>query len=126
MEYSCSCSLCRARPISHHGNEQVGDAGRAHVAQCGELVTIDTIEQQDAAAEHLALVHRLERPCCGDMLGMHHHFQIARLELFHAAIEDDPTMVDEHEIGKDVLHLFHLMCRHDDGAAAIEVVVEQR
>ncbi len=71
-------------------------------------------------------MHRLERPRRGDLLGIHHHFQIARLEFFHAAIEDDAAAVDEHEIGEDVLDLFHLMGRHDDGAAAIEVVVQQR
>ena len=77
--------LAAAPLIAQHGNEQVGDARRAHVAKRGELLAIDAIEQQDAAAEHLALVNRLERPCCGDLLGMHHHFQIARLEFFHAA-----------------------------------------
>jgi hypothetical protein len=45
--------------IPHHGNEQVGDAGRAHVAKCGDVLTIDAIEQQDAATEQLALVNRL-------------------------------------------------------------------
>src|SRR5438105_12469074 len=125
MEYSCSCSLCRAGLNAHHGNEQVGDTGRAHFAKCRELVTIDTIEQQNAAAEHLALVYRLERTCRGDMLGMHHHFRIARLEFFHAAIKDDAAAVDEHHIGEDVLDLFDLMGRHDDGAGAIEVVVQQ-
>src|SRR3989442_15359521 len=115
MEYSCSCSLCRAGLNAHHGNEQVGDTGRAHFAKCGELVTIDTIEQQNAAAEHLALVNRLERPCRGNMLRMHHHFQIARLEFFHGAIEHDAATVDEHDIGEDVLDLLDLMCGHDDG-----------
>ena len=56
---------------------------------------------------------------------MHRHFHVARLDLFHAAIEHDPTAVDEHEIGEDVLDLFHLVGGHDDGAAAIEVVVQQ-
>ena len=40
--------------------------------------------------------------------------------------EYDAAAVDEHEIGEDVLDLFDLMCGHDDGAAAIEVVVQQR
>ena len=84
-----------------------------------------TIEQQDAAAEHLALVDRLERPCRRDLLGMHHHFHVARLQFFHAAIEYDAAAIDEHHIGEDVLDLFHLMRRHHDGAVAIEVVVEQ-
>src|SRR6266849_2513902 len=122
MEYSSSPSLDRAALIAEHGNKQVGDARRAHVAKGGELLALDTIEQQDAAPEHLALVHRLQRPCCGDLLGIHHHFQIARLEFFHAAIEYDAAAVDEHDIGEDVLDLFHLMCGHHDSAAAVEVV----
>ena len=115
--------------ISQHGNEQVGDAGRAHLAKCGNLLALDMIdlqiEQQDAATEHLALVNRLEPPCCCDTLGMHRHLQIARLEFFHAAIEYDAPAVDEHEIGEDVLDVFHLMGGHHDGAVAIEVVVQQ-
>src|SRR6267142_1167678 len=126
MEYSSSSSLGRAALIAEHGNKQVGDAWRSHVAKRGELLAFDTIEQQDAPAEHLALVNRFQRPCCGDLLGIHHHFQIARLEFLHAAIEYDAAAVDEHDIGEDVLDLFHLMCGHDDGAAAIEVVVQQR
>ena len=35
-------------------------------------------------------------------------------------------MVDEHEIGNDVLDLLHLVRRHDDGAGPIEVVVQER
>ena len=56
---------------------------------------------------------------------MHHHFQIARLEFFHAAAEYDAAAIDEHDIRENVMDLFHLMCRHDNGAAAIEVVVQQ-
>src|SRR5260370_3550479 len=83
------------------------------------------IEEQDAATEHLALVNRLECACCGDLLGIHPHFQIARLKLFHAAIEYDAAAVDEHEIGQDVLDLFHLMRGYDYGAISIEVAVQQ-
>ncbi len=61
------------------------------------------IEQQDAAAEHLALVNRPERAGCGDLVGVHSHFQIARLEFLHAAIQNDAAAVDEHQIGEDVL-----------------------
>src|SRR6266702_953841 len=126
MEYSSSPSLGRAALIAEYGNKQVGDARRSHVAKRGELLAVDAIEQQDAAPEHLALVNRLERPRCGDLLRIHHHFQITRLEFLHAAIEYDAAAVDEHDIGQDVLDLFNLMCGHDDGAAAIEVVVQQR
>src|SRR6266436_10155689 len=54
MEYSSSPSLGRAALIAEHRNKQVGDARRAHVAKRGELLAFDTIEQQDAAPEHLA------------------------------------------------------------------------
>src|SRR6266704_4997777 len=90
------------------------------------ILLFDRVEQQDAAPEHLAFVNRLQRPCGGDLLGIPHHFQIARLEFFHAAIEHDAAAVNEHDIGQDVLNLFHLMGGHHDGAASIEVVIQQR
>src|SRR4029077_6212910 len=125
MEYSFSRSLRLAGLIAHHGNEQIGDAGRTHFAQIGELFAIYTFEEQDTAPEHLALVHWTERPRCSDLRGIHRHFRIARLEFFHAAVEHDPATVDEHHIGEDVLYFFHLMGGHDDRALAIEVVVQQ-
>src|SRR5580693_9701699 len=126
MKYSSSPSLGRATLIAEHGNKQVGDARCSHVTKRGKLLAFDTIEQQDAAPEHLAFVNRLQRPCCGDLLGIYHHFQIARLEFFHAAIEYDAAAVNEHDIGQHVLNLFDLMGGHHDGTTAIEVVIEQR
>src|SRR3979490_73874 len=126
MEYSSSPSLSRGALIAEHGNKQVGDARRSHFAKRVELLAFDTIEQQDAAPKHLAFVNRLQRPCGGDLLGVYHHFQIARLEFFHAAIEYDAAAVNEHDIGQDILNLFHLMGGHHDGAASIEVVIQQR
>src|SRR6266436_1128941 len=126
MGYSSSPSLGRAALIAEHGNEQVGDAGLAHVAKRGELLAFDTIEQQDAAPEHLAFVNRPERPCCAELFGMHHQFRIAQFEFFHVAIEYDATAIDEDGIGQDVLNLFNLRCGHHDCAATSEVVVQQR
>src|SRR6516165_1190925 len=127
--YSSSRSLYVAHLIAHNGNEQVGDAGRAHVAQVGELfghlLTIHSIEQQDAAAEHLALVYRPQRPCCGEPLGIHRNFQVARFQFFHAATEYNFSAIYEHHISENVLDFFHLMGGHDDRAVAIEVVVQQ-
>jgi hypothetical protein len=40
--------------LSDHSNEQVGYAWPAHFAERGELVTIDMIEQQDAASRDTA------------------------------------------------------------------------
>src|SRR2546430_9043063 len=54
-DLSSSPSLGRAALIAEHGNKQVGDARRSHVAKRGELLAFDTIEQQDAAPEHLEI-----------------------------------------------------------------------
>src|SRR5205085_4028400 len=91
-----------------------------------ELVTIDMVEQEDTATEHRSFVNWLEGTRRGKLLGIHHYFQVTRVEFFHAALEHDATAVDEHEIGQNVLDLFHLMCRHHDGAAVIEVIVQER
>src|SRR6267143_1956414 len=126
MESSSSRSLCRGALIAHHGNEHVGNAGCADIAERGELLAISTIEQQDAAPEYLALVNGLQRSRSGEMVRMHCKLHITRFEFFHAAIEYDPAAVDEHQIGEHVLDLFDLMRGHYDGAGAIEVVVQQR
>ena len=68
----------------------------------------------------------LERFCTGDVIRMHHHFDITRLEIFHAAFEHDPAAIDKDEIGQDILDFFDLMRRDNDGATAVEVIVEQR
>jgi len=47
--------LGRAALIAEHGNKQVGDARRSHVAKRGELLAFDTIEQQDAAPKPLGV-----------------------------------------------------------------------
>jgi hypothetical protein len=132
MEYSFSCSYLiylprrsLARRRAHHGYEQVGDARPAYFSKRSELVAVHMIEQQNGATKDGALVNRLKRTCCRDMLGIHHYLHITRVEFFHAALEDDPAAIDKHEIGKDVLDLLDLMRRYDDRAAMIEVVVQQ-
>ncbi len=111
--------------IAHDGYEQVGNTGPAHFAIHSELVAVYMVEQQNAATKHGALVNRLQGARCGDMLGIHHHFHVARVEFFHAALEHDPAAIDEHEIGKDILDLFHLVRGYDDRTTMIEVVVQQ-
>src|SRR6476659_10109998 len=133
MEYSCSCSLLARhtgvrrllRVVAHDRDEQVGDAGRAHIAQSRELTTIDMIKQKNAAAEYLALMQWFERSCPLNVIGMHHHFRVARLEFVHAALEHDPAAIDEHQIGQDVLYFFDLVRRYNDRAAAIEIIIQQ-
>ena len=62
------------------------------------LVSANPVKQ-NAAAEDLARVHRSERLRGGEIFGMHHQLRVARFEFLHAAIEDNPATVDEHEIG---------------------------
>src|SRR5580704_141396 len=84
------------------------------------------IEEQSVAAERLALMYRLQRPCRGDVLGMHDQLHIARLKIVHAALEYDVPAIHKYQVGEDMLDVFHLMRGHDDGSAAVEVVVQQR
>src|SRR5262249_17161665 len=125
MDYSFDDSLWPAGMVSHYGHEQVGDAGCAHIAKRCELLTINSIEQQNASAEHLALIHRFECSGCSHLLRLHHHFQIPRLHLFHTAVEDDAAAIDEHDVGKNMLDLVHMMRCHYDGAIAVEIIVQQ-
>ena len=54
------------------------------------------------------------------------HFDIARGERFHAAVERDAALVNEHHIGQDVLDLFGMMGGDHDGAIPVVVIVDQR
>src|ERR1035438_527654 len=57
---------------------------------------------------------------------MYRNFKLACLDLVHAAIENDVAAVHEHDVGEHVLNLIDLMGGDQDGAAAIEIVIEQR
>src|SRR6185436_8464157 len=92
---SCRGSLLSA----DHRDEQVCNAGGARLAEPGDLVAIGAIEQEHAAAEHLSLVQRLERARRGGLLRPDQHFDIAAFEILHAAVEHEPSFVDEHDIG---------------------------
>jgi hypothetical protein len=39
---------CRFGLIAHQGDEQIGDAVRAHLAETSETIAIDSFEEQDA------------------------------------------------------------------------------
>src|SRR5579862_4528126 len=110
----------------HDGDEHVGDAGRAYFAEWGQLVAIGPIEQKDRSTECLTLVHWFHSASGGKLVGIHGHFEVARGELFHGATEHNSASVDEHEIGEDVFDLVDLVRGHNNGAIAVEVVVQQR
>src|SRR5262245_24066792 len=61
IECSLHCSLSSARLPAHHRNEKVGNTRCAYLAQLLELLFFCALEQQDGAAENLALMDRLER-----------------------------------------------------------------
>src|SRR5579864_7127722 len=126
IEYSFRGSLCLTSLVSDDRYEQVRDAGPAHIAMRGKFVALHAIEQHHTSAKHLALVNRPEGPRGVRVFRFYHHFQIARLEFFYAAAEYYAATVDEHHVGKNVLDLIDLMRGDHDGAAAIEVVVQQR
>ena len=76
--------------------------------------------------EELALMNGFERPCCRCAVGMNLYLNEAELDFFHAATEHDAAPMDNHQVGNDVLDLFDLMRRHNNGAAAVKVVIQQR
>jgi hypothetical protein len=88
------------------------------------LLAVRVIEEQDAAAEELAFMQGFERARCGKLIGIDSYFEVARFEFVHAAGENDAPVIDEHEIGQDMLDLFDLVGSHHDGAAAVEIVIE--
>src|SRR5262245_28146453 len=110
---------------THHRDEQIGDTRTTHLAEHFELIAVNTIEQQHTAPENRTLVHRFKRACGGEVLRVHHHFEVTRVEFFHAALEYDPAAVDKHQIRQNILDLFHLMSCHDDRATPIEIIVKQ-
>ena len=111
--------------LADEGYEDVGDGGGADVAQGSELFAGDAVVEEDGAAEGLAGLDRLERLGGRKLTGVHDELEVAGVEVFHAAAEDEVAAVDEEEVGEDVLDLIDLMGGDDDGAVVVEVVVEQ-
>src|SRR5262245_35458256 len=56
IECSLHCSLSSASLPAHHRNEQVGHTRCAYLAPLLELLLFCALEQQDGAAENLALM----------------------------------------------------------------------
>src|ERR1051326_4121231 len=112
--------------IVHHSDEQVRDTRCSHIAHGRQLTTIDPVKEHYASAEHLTLVHRLKRSRSNDVIRMQHHLYVTRFEFLHAAFQNDPSVIDEDEVGQHVLHFFNLMRCYDDRARLVEIIVEQR
>src|SRR6185437_10992395 len=94
-------------------------------AELLELLAGDVVEEHDAAAEDGALAHGAERAGGVGVLGTNHEFGVAGGDGVHGGVEDDAAALDEDEVGEEVLDLFDLMGGDEDGAAAVEVLVEQ-
>src|SRR5262249_36635616 len=56
----------------------------------------------------------------------HQYLDEPRFEFFHAAVEHNSAAVDEVHVCEHVLDLFHFVRRHDDRAAAVKIVIQQR
>src|SRR5262249_25407169 len=79
IECSLCCSLPSARLPAHHRNEQVGNTRCAYLAPLLKLLLFCALEQQDGAAENLALMDRLERERRVEIIPLHHHLEVTRL-----------------------------------------------
>src|SRR6185437_11343125 len=107
------------------GDEEVGDAGGADFAELLELFAGDVVEEHDAAAEDGALAEWVEGAGGVGVLGADHEFGVTGGYGVHGGVENDAAVLDEDEIGEEVLDLFDLMGGDEDGAAAVEVLVQQ-
>src|SRR6185436_17291897 len=84
--------------FAHDRDEDVGNARASRFTEGCDLLAIRIFEEEHAAAKNRALINRLERARRVESLRVHHHFQVARLEILHAALQHDPPTVDEHQI----------------------------
>src|SRR3954454_5235528 len=110
----------------HHCHEEIGEARFADFAQRCQLLTIGIFNQQNAFPEQLTLMDWPQGARGSEALRTDHDLEIARLELLHARTEDNAAAIDEHHVTEHVLDLFDLMRGHQNGAALIEVIVQQR
>src|SRR5438552_15483478 len=99
----------KGRRRAHHRDKQIGNARTADVAERCESVTINAIKQQHAPTENRPFVHWLKRARGSELLGIHHHFEVTRVEFFHAAFAHNAAAADEHETGENIPDLLHLM-----------------
>src|SRR5206468_11664093 len=125
-DYPSVASVVPAGLVVLNPNEQVVIVGREYVTQFGQLLSIPSFKQLDTAPKNLALMHRLQLPRRGDLLVTHEHLDKPRFQFLHATAEHDAAAVDELNICQDVLDLFNFVRRHDDGAAAVKIVIQQR
>jgi hypothetical protein len=94
--YSAVHNLCPIRIATHHGDKQIGDTRTAHFAEQFQLAAVSTIEQQHAPSENRTFVYRFKGARGTNVLWIHHYLEIPRLELFHAALEDNAATIDKH------------------------------
>src|SRR4051812_29161514 len=75
--------------------KQVGDARRAHIAECAQALGGDAVEEHDALAKCVTLVQRRETARLRDLRGVHPHLAIARFHLVDRRAQHDPAAVEE-------------------------------
>src|SRR4051812_21766188 len=74
--HSVAYSLHHSLLLANDGHKKIGDAGRAHLAERGKLLAVPMVEQQDVAAESLALADRFERSRCCELIRMHCQLEV--------------------------------------------------
>ena len=67
-------------------------------------------------------MNRLERASSRKLLGIHHDLEIAALELFHRALEDEPAAINEDEIGQDIFDLIGRTESINQASAAMQAI----
>src|SRR5215813_7892537 len=121
-----SSRASRSVLLSHDRNKQVRHTRPSYFSKASQLLARHAVKQQNALPKHLSLVNRLYCPRIGKPFRPNHYFRVTPFQFFHRATQHNSPTVDEHQIRQHILNLFHLVRGHNDCAATIEVIVQQR
>src|SRR5262249_22138800 len=87
---------------------------------------ICAIKEQYATSKHLTLIHRPQRPSRDGIFRVGGQLDVPRFQFVHAAPEHNSSPIEEQHIGQDVLNFIHLVGRHKNGPATVEIIVQKR
>src|SRR5690606_18676317 len=91
-----SCSLLQAR------NEEVGNAGRAHIAQSGQPVAWHVVIEQHRAAEYRTLAEGLQRARRGQVVVADDELRETFTDLLGGGIQHDAALLDEDHVSEQM------------------------
>ena len=65
---------------------------------------------------------------CSGLIGLvfvNHHFDVLLLDFIHRGIQYHFAIIDENQMGQQILNLIDLVSRDDDRLVFVEVIIQQ-